>query len=397
MAFDIQVTNPQRHANVTAHRIVPVRFARAVSGFAAEDAPDIDDHGFTIPQDFCQAHGPVVGMAQTKTIRVRVVRDRIEPTTQLFPTIDDSSVAILEHPTPGSALNPNDSDGQIGDCVYLNGAATGSSDAETKLKIHYGSVDGPILAELAVRVYPEIVIRVQAHAVTINGTASATDITAARSIFNRVNRIYAQAGVRFSLASTIAIESITGFARAGTVTLTNVADQQNVELQSVLRLNPVANRLNAYFFAHFHDTVSGATDDVLGVAFSRDDANANPANAATGFPGCQAGITFRDNTDIAQVSATVAHEIGHSLRLSHYAVRNGAAVIADIWAQRCLMFNFSSLSSTAARNNVGYGRHANGNVRRGQLLMTKKLQHLRQSDQINVLRRAARSRSFAPI
>lgn len=410
MAFNIQVTNPQLHPGVVPHRIAPVKFARAVSGFADTDAPDLDDRGFAIPTEFCNAHGPVVGITQGKTVRVRVIRDRVEPATQLFATVDSDAIVSLEHPAPGSALNPNDAGTRLGDCLYLHGAATGSTPQETKIKIHYGAVDGPVLAELAIQVYPEIVIRVAAHAVSINGTGPTMNLANAQNIFRRINRIYAPAGVRFTIPTALLPEAVNGYARAGTVTLTNVADQRNTELQTVLRQGSVAGALNAYFFHHYFDTVSGLQDQVLGIAFSRDDANANPANAVTGFPGCQAGITFRDTVDIREAAHTAAHEIGHSLRLQHYD--NGqdgtpSNIRNDIWAHRDLMHNFVNLitSSTAndtfpnspARAQVGYGSYSDGRVQAGELLGIKKLAKIRQSDQVNILRRAARSRSYAPI
>lgn len=403
MAFDIQVTNPRLHPAVVPHRIVPVRFARAVSGFAQTEAPDLDDHGFVLPSDFCTALGPVTGVFQTKKIRVKVIRDRLEATAAIFPKVDDESIAAIEHPAPGTALSASDVGEHKADCIYLTGAATGSTIQETKVKLHFGAIDGPVLAEMAVRVYPRITIRVQAHLVTINGSAPTTTLANVQNIFRRVNRIYAQAGVRFSLASTAMNESVTGFARAGTVTLTGVADQQNTELQTVLRQNPVAGRLNAYFFGHYFDTVNtsggpgGTLDQVLGIAFSRDDARANPPSGA--FPGCQAGITMRDSGDIKEAAHTTAHEIGHALRLSHYG--STRRVERDIWAQRCLMHNFINLitspPSSAARVQVGYGRYSDGRTMAGELLMTKKISKIRQSDQVNVLRRAARNRSYAPI
>ena len=106
---------------------------------------------------------------------------------------------------------------------------------------------------------------------------------------------------------------------------------------------------------------------------------------------------MRDNTSIPMVSATTAHECGHILSLEHYGIRNGDEVIDDIWAQRALMFNFSNLSATAARNQVGYGNNPGGNIRRGQLLLTKKLRHLRQSDHINRVRRGTLNRIYEPI
>jgi Metallo-peptidase family M12B Reprolysin-like len=412
MAFDLQITNPQLHPNVVPHRIVPVRFARAVTGFADKDAPDIDDRGFVLPSRFGLSHGPVVGITHDKTIRVKIVRDRLESTSQIFPTIDDASIATIENPASGGALNPNDAGDIVGDCIYLKGVST--TEQETKVKLHFGAADGPVLAELAVRVFPELIVRVAVHAVSINGTASTTTLANAQSIFRRINRIYAQTGVRFRIPTTLLQETVTGFARAGSITLSNVADQQNVELQTVLRQNSVAGALNAYFFGHYFDTANtaggpaGTLDQVLGIAFSRTDAQANPAVAATGFPGCQAGITFRDSNDIQESAHTAAHEIGHALQLEHYA--NGQApsgIRHDIWAHRDLMHNFINLASTGnatddfpssvARTQVGYGNYSDGRIMAGELLGIKRIARLRQSDQANILRRGIRNRTFAPI
>jgi hypothetical protein len=409
MPFDIQVTNPQRHPQVVPHRIVPIRFARAVTGFADIDAPDLDDRGFVIPQRFCNAHGPVVGVTQDRIVRIKVMRDRIESTVQLFPSIENTAIATLEHPSPGTALNPNDAGERRGDCVYFRGVAEG----ETKLKIHFGAADGPVLAEMAIQVYRELVVRVAAHAVTINGTPPTTTLANVQEIFRRINRIYAPAGVRFTIPTTLMVETVNGFARAGTVTLTNVPDQQNTELQTVLRQNPVANALNAYFFRNYFDTQNtsggptGTFNQVLGIAFSRNDARANPPNAATGFPGCQAGISFRDANDIREAAHTAAHEIGHALRLQHYDNGQGNQTRNDIWAHRNLMHNFVNLVSTSGsgqvfpnsvpRTQVGYGSYNDGRIMTGQFLGIKRIARLRQSDQVNILRASVRNRTYAPI
>jgi hypothetical protein len=426
--FDVQISNPIIHLTVTAHRIVPVRFARAVSGFSDRKAPDLDDHGFTIPASFCSAHGPVIGVIQGETVRVKVIRDHLEPTAQLFPSVDDSSAVGLEFPLEGNHLDPVDKPAVVvddteiaaarqGDCMYVHGEATGSADVETKLKIHFNSLSGPVMAEIAVRVYQPLIIRVQPHAVSINGVGPTTGLGAVQSLFRRVNHIYAQAGVRFVVNGSMMPEVVgspagAAFTTAGTVTLTNVADERNTELQTVLRGHPVGNALNAYFFAHYFDTVSGLQDQVLGIAFSRDKARSNPPNPATGFPGCQAGITVRDSADPIEAAHTIAHEIGHALRLEHYALGNGSAGVAgdqreDIWAHRCLMFNIVGLSATApagnrypsssARIQVGYGNLANGFPSTGQLLTTKRRSKILQSDQIQVLRQAWRAGSYKPI
>ncbi|MEP7381520.1 MAG: hypothetical protein ABI910_07530, partial [Gemmatimonadota bacterium] len=83
--------------DLAPHRVVPVRFARAVAGFADASAPDIDDHGYTIcPGGPTQ--GPTVGVASRALIRVKVMRDRIADDTDLFVSIDDASVAAACSP-----------------------------------------------------------------------------------------------------------------------------------------------------------------------------------------------------------------------------------------------------------------------------------------------------------
>ncbi len=426
MPFDLRITNPILHPTVVPQRIVPIRFARAVTGFADRDAPDLDDHGFTAAAAFCAARGPVVtvmgpgGGESGATIRVKVIRDRIEASALLFPVIDDTTIAELVFPAPGAALSPTDVPAAGGaparpaDCVFVRGVSASAADHETTLKIRHGAVDGPVLAEMAIRVSQPIPIRVQAHAVSINGTAPTTTLATIQALFRRVNAIHAQAGIRYAVQGTIMAETVTGFARAGTVTLTAVADQRNVELQTVLRQNAVPGMLNAYFFAHYFDTVSGLLDNVLGIAFSRDDARANPA--VPGFPGCQAGITVRDSADPIEAAHTIAHEIGHNLRLQHYALGNGSnGAIGDqredIWAHRALMYNIVGLVPTAAAGNryhssaarivVGYGNLGSGIPCTGQLITTKNratpAPGIQQSDQVKVVRAAAKNRSFAPI
>ena len=294
--------------------------------------------------------------------------------------------------TPATATAP----ARAGDCVFLRAATTAES--ETKLKIHFGSAGGPVMAECAVRTYPRLAISVQAHLVTINGVAPSTGFAAIQKLFQDVGKIYAQAGVVFELAATVMNEAVTGYTTAGTVTLTATPDQENTELQTILRQNPVAGSLNAYVFGHYFDTTNGQTDSVLGIAFSSDDASGHPAHGA--FPGCQAGITLRDAADPVEAAHTAAHEIGHALRLIHYGGVD-APGRGDIWANRCLMHPIVGIStnppSSVVRSDVGYGTLANGFACTGELLMTKPRNGVRQSDEINVLRNAQLANTFAPI
>src|SRR5207237_1058184 len=83
----------------------PARFGRSVTGFTEAGAPDLADRGFTIPAQFGLAHGPAAGMAQAVTIRVKVKRDRLESSSQIFPTIDNAAAANIVFPPAGSPLN----------------------------------------------------------------------------------------------------------------------------------------------------------------------------------------------------------------------------------------------------------------------------------------------------
>lgn len=407
-SFNLALINPQLNPKLTPHRVVPIRFARAVDGFSDDAAPDPDDHGFTLPAQFCTAHGPVVGLMGPATgqtagplVRIKIIRDRLSNAAKLFPAVDDASVAKIDFPV-NAALDPNNTPATAttvareGDCVFLKAATTAES--ETQLKIHFGTAGGPVMAECAVRVYPRLVINVQAHLVTINGVAPTTSFATIQRLFKDVSKVYAQAGVFFDLAAAAMNEAVAGFARAGTVTLTNIADQENTELQTVLRQNPVAGSLNAYVFGHYFDTTNGQADQVLGIAFSTDDAAGHPAHGT--FPGCQAGITLRDSADPIEAAHTAAHEIGHALRLIHYANVNNPGR-PDIWAHRCLMHPIVGVSTAApssvARADVGYGTLANGVASTGQLLMTKPRAGVQQSDEINVLRAAQIANTFAPI
>ncbi len=414
MAFDVQVVPVASGASV--QRVVPIRFARAVTGgFSDIDAPDLDDRGFVPRNPHGQAHGPAVGIRRNQTIRVRVMRDMIDPAAQLFVTSEDPSIVEVEHPASGSALNTADiaevpanpgdptatppvpataaTPARPADCIFLKGVSTSGNTAETMVKVRFGSETGPVLGELAVLVYPVLVIRVQAHRVSINGTAAAVTLDQVRSLFRRVNRIYAQAGITFSVQGTLLNETVTGFATAGFVTLPNFNDAGNTELQTVLNQNPDARSLNAYFIPGYRDTTTTppSINQTLGIAFSRDSANANPPSGT--FPGCQAGITMIFQGSMNTLAHTCAHEIGHALRLEHYNNKNPpGAGDSHIWGRRCLMHNFVGVSGF----NIGYGPNDFGNSA-GQLLSTKKVPRIFQSDQVNTVRRAMLNNSYRPV
>lgn len=432
MPFSLQAIDPAAHPNLVPYRVVPVRFARAIAGFVDDDAPDLDDHGFTAADEYGPAKGPTLALKRGSTrggvvqpgptVRVKVVRDRIETTAQLFPVIEDTSIAELVFPAAGTALSPADTPAagadpaRVGDNVYVRSTSTQRGSVETKLQIHCGAVDGPVMAELTLRVHPVLGISVVAHRVAIGGTAApTTSLATLRNLFNKVNAIYAQAGIHFNLDGTVLTETINPynmhgladpFQQAGLVTTYH-------EARLVLTMNPVADALNAYFFPDYAATdAAGNAAEIAGTwgwAASRTVRSA-VVLTATGAQIGQPGITFRDPTglNLDVMAWTIAHEIGHALTLEHY--NNGqrpTTVRHDIWAHRNLMHNFVDLSATtwpagntypssSERIKIGYGS-AMGAARPGSSLMIKKRTgRIFQSDQANVLRRAALAGSYKP-
>ncbi len=402
MAFDLHVLSETGVDLV--NRVAPVRFARAVTGATNKRAPDIDDRGFEVAPAFGSARGPVVAVMKRKTIRVQVIRDRVEATTPLFVSTDDDTIARIEHPAADAALDPNDiaetdaTPERKGDCIYIHGASTSRRSQETIVRVHFGAADGPVIAELAVRVLPILVVNVQAHSVAINTANQAiTNIGTLRSLFRRVNHIYAQAGVYFRLSSNLLQERVNGFARNDTVTLTATADSRNNELQTVLNQNPRANHLNAYFIRNYVDVVPSPPDvnGVLGIAFSTIQANANPPAGA--FPGTQAGITARIDPDARMLSDTVAHEIGHALTLNHTRLRGDSNEPGDVQSYRTMMYFETGLTGSINIDQIGYGRLADGTRTNGTLIWTKRWRGWRESDQANRIRRAVLGRRYAPV
>lgn len=145
--------------------IVPIRFARAVTGGVVIDATDVDDRGFAMGNrpgtwGSTNARSAMVTMTEGDTVRIKVVREDIDDSAPLFVTSTDTGVVTVS----GSA-GPLGADGVF--------SITGVVDAirrDVKIQVHLGAVDGPVLGEIEPHIFQIHRVRVVAHLVTINGT-----------------------------------------------------------------------------------------------------------------------------------------------------------------------------------------------------------------------------------
>lgn len=406
MPFPLHLINPQTFPRLTARRVTVVRFVRATAGFAASDASDPDDRGFTPAAAISNAHGAVFGIsgpdgtAAAQECRIRVMRDRLDPGAQLFPEIVDSGLVTQVFPAPASALSPTPVSGREADTIVVRAARAPATATSTLLKLHFGSATGPVVGECAILVCPIISIPVKGHLVTINGSSPVSTEQTFRDLMTNANKILVPVGIKLSLEAGALADSHIGFARANTVTLQNTGHWDH-ELAIVMRRNPQAGVMNAYIVGHIADVAANGTvttDNVRGVGISSAFANTNRASGT--YVGAQVGFLMRDPDDLEGFGATFAHELGHVLTLEHYNNKNGSDVQDNNWSMRNLMYNFSNLGTGVPRDQVGYGNHsaaAGGGIRRGSFLGVKTLTRINQSQQSEIMRTAAQNGTFLPV
>jgi len=318
--------------------VVPVRFARAVTGGSVIDAPDVDDRGFAMgarPGTWgsTDARGAMVSLTQGDTVRVKVVRADIDDSAPLFVT--STNTAVLE--ISGSS-GPLAADG-----VFRIHALEDVVDAPVKVQVRLGSEEGPVLGEMEPHVFQLRQVRVRAHLCSINGVGTVRTAASLVALFNGVNVIWRAAGIQFLYDQTQTLtETIVAatFAVPGQVT-TTPADTHEFSL--LVNTNPDPNQINVYF-VQLASAFTGGTVD-------------HDTPRPGGF-----GIIFIDIGNAHEL----AHELGHYLDTDiHAGERVGSIHFRDdVWVERRLLYEFSPLDAgqAAFRHDVSYGNLLPGNL-----------------------------------
>ncbi len=340
--------------------VAPVRFARAATGNPRRDRPDPDDRGFAMghrPGSWqkSDARGPMLGLTAGDEVTLKVLREDISADAPIHITSSEPGVVTVTSPVAGT---PVGADGE-----FTIKAADKPANAPAKIQARLGSATGPVLGELEPHVFALRWVRVLAHLVTIDGTATTRTADSLVAHFRQVNDIWRPCGVQFIYVKAATVtERITGtryrrrdgtmaalpaplgpggsYAAAGTVT-TNLGASHWEEFSTLLQIYPAANAVNVYFV--------GAAPEWNGLTYDHDIPRPN------GY-----GIAIAD----AASATDTAHELGHFLNLDRHSDENatGAIVRRDMWNIRRLMYSVWPPATPAHRHDVGYGPNRYGAV-----------------------------------
>jgi hypothetical protein len=309
--------------------VVPVRFARAVTGGTVTDAPDVDDRGFAMgkrPSTWgsTDARGAMCTIAQGDTVRFKVVCADIDDSAPLFAVSTNTSVLTIV----GSA-------GPLVGGVFSVRATVDEVRDPVKIQICLGSETGPVLGEMEPHIFQMRQVRVRSHLVTVSGTATVRTAASLVPLFRDVNKIWRNAGIEFLYDPAQTLSDPFPTATPGKV--------NDADFSALMQVNIDPDAVNIYFI---HDS-----DDFTGGTLDHD--NARPV----GF-----GIAM---VDIANAH-DLAHELGHYLDSDIHAGENASSTHFrdDVWVERRLLYEFDPLDSGQAtyRHNVTYGNLVPGNM-----------------------------------
>jgi len=343
--------------------IVPLRFRRAVTGAPVADAPDIDDRGWVNHRaaglNVDDARGTLFGAMVGDTVRLRVTREDIDD-VPMFVGVSGDQVAV-DQPAGGGPLPASG---------VLSVTAVKDTTTGTKVQIHLGTADGPVICEADAHVFSPFTLNVTPHICVIHqsaGAATGTGVTPSvngaalddaqiATLFETVSAIWRPAGVRFNVGAA-RTEVFTGFTRDD---FAGMAPPSGVnEIDRVLGTNQSGHSCNLYFVRFTpgflglgvrfeRRALNGVTHSgiIVGVeGFATDDAGANLTNRPS------AGDDL-----IQELSNDIAHEFGHFLTCNH-ADNVGSPGLNDTYGRRQLMHPINLLPPALGRSSRSFERH----------------------------------------
>lgn len=403
MSYRIEVV--ENEALAIHHRIVPVRFARATEGVPDRFCPDLDDAGFRqVPN--CSARGPAVGMRRGTEIRILIVRDRLSTAAPLYVSVNKPKLLKISHPLSEAPLNPHETPG---DCIALFASKKARDGSEAIVQIRFGKPEGPVMAELSIRIHKTIPIPIQVHRPSIGGTAAKVNAKRVRALLKTLNAVFASAGLFFTRATKrIPCRPARGrFSYPGAVVEGNYS-----ELARTLGTHPHPTALNVFMIPIFVDT-AGQSTQMIGQGWSQDLLRRIRPQLTPADPPPAIGMMMASSvSDRGTQDLLAAHEIGHVLGLSHYGLAElGSGLLEDLWANRNRMNPSVQLHSSgnnpfvarghkncdlsSARQAVGYGQDPGGIKWTGSALTCKPVSGVDlREDQVKTVRSIAKNNGY---
>ena len=362
------------------HRLVPIRFTRAVSGIPRWNSVDLDDRGYVKEQGGrtvreAPAFGPVVGIRQGKKVRIKIIREWIEDAANLYVTsADDSIVRVVSPAADTPVATPSN-------IIELEGVSGATYGTPSKVEVSYDTGTAPrkVIAELGVQVYTLLTINLRVHRTSIRGTRQGWNDATIRARINGMNRIWRPAGIRCRIRE-IRNDANLNLTTAGTITDAGVTG----ELAQVMGQGRGAptRRLHIYLVGRLFDPSPGE-GDYYGLGLDR--------NFVASNAGSHTGICLATNRPAGSGTDQIfendlAHELGHILGLWHPERREGNRAKEDIWSRRQLMHNWNPDNTAPGfRRNVSYGRD-----QRGAMICIKDLRNVRADRNVYTSRRTVR-------
>jgi hypothetical protein len=368
--------------------IVPLRFARAGTGSAWRDRPEIDDRGYlmgTRPSGWGETdtRGAMVGLTVNFRTKIKVVREDIDDETPLFVTTENPDVVEVLDPDNGGPI-PEDG------IFRVRGKTARGSPG--RIYIRLGAIDGPILAELEPHVFAKRTLKLTFHQVRIDdsthtGTRATLPID---RLARRVRAIWWPCGLDMEYdprRRPVVSDNIT-FARQNEVN--DPANDHWAEVKRTLNLGGWDDNVHAFIIDKFTPDASGLTTVGMGI---RPDL-ATRLHCAPGILLTADGVVGND-AEIERTARTLAHEIGHFLTLEHVQRKNASTPPArDTYSRRQLMYPLSTVETQVTPrtlmgdrrfNNNGYGNRV-----RGWLITMKNHAHHSTDGECGSARTAAR-------
>jgi len=360
--------------------VVPLRFTRAAFTYAGFNTPELDSRGYemgTRPSGWgtSDARGPMLGIMNGETVRVKIERERLDDAAPVFVTSTNPAIVEIVEPENGGPLPANG----IFECKALDGEGE-----HPVIQARLGSAEGPVLAELEPHTFPRLRIAITPHNVRIDGAGgngTRASLTALADILRRVRKIWRPCGIDFTINATVNDTITLGSNITDTFdnASTFVGDIRQILGLQRARLGLPAGTNDESINMYMIDTFSDGR--YVGFGISRDSATRYGSDT-----GILINCTGVNGNAVAEerTARTVAHEIGHFLRLKHVEEKNAADAVEYTYGRWQLMFPLSTFNDGRVRN------FGNGRGMRGHLLTLKNHQHHSTDGECDIARRSIR-------